>query len=170
VPFGQDGATWKQWWDTSMIESKATFNKARNELLEAGRVARREQRYFVTDAEGLSRSNRPKIDLDRPKAERSTRSTLPKGVDLVDLGEANKQAQTNGAALQTRNGASTTVAALFANPPDWQLGAIEKYREEPERYLKPLCAYVAAMVLGDGAHWEEVREEVERELAKEAGS
>jgi hypothetical protein len=77
VSFGQDGATWKQWWDASMIESKATFNKARNELLEAGRVARREQRYFVTDEEGLLRSNRPKIDLDRPKAERSTRSTLP---------------------------------------------------------------------------------------------
>jgi len=55
IPFGEDGATWKQWWDASLIESKDTFNKARNELLETGRVAHREQRYFVTGGEGLSR-------------------------------------------------------------------------------------------------------------------
>src|SRR5215203_7305106 len=167
VSFGQDGATWKQWWDASMIESKATFNKARNELLEAGRVARREQRYFVTDEEGLLRSNRPKIDLDRPKAERSTRSTLPKGVDLVDLGEANKQAQTNGSALQTKNDAAPTVAGLFANPPGWLPTQLEKYRENPDRHIKPLCSHVAAVVLGDPLRADEVREEVERELAKE---
>ena len=173
VSFGQDGATWKQWWDASMIESKATFNKARNELLEAGRVARREQRYFVTDEEGLLRSNRLKIDLDRPKAERSTRSTLPKGVDLVDLGEAYKQAQKNGARAQAENTTQMlataevrTVAGLFANPPGWLPTQLEKYRENPKRHIKPLCAAVAAEVLGDGARGSEVREEVERELER----
>jgi hypothetical protein len=173
VPFGEVGTTWKQWWDASMIESKATFNKARNELLEAGRVGQREQRYFVTGRRGLSRSISGLIDLDRPKAQRSTRSTLPKGVDLVDLGEANKQAQTNVPTLQTKNGAkstgsgdTSTVAGLFANPPAWLVKQLGVYRTNPSQHLKPLCAAVAAVVLEDGARGDEVREEVERELAK----
>jgi hypothetical protein len=68
--FGEDGATWKEWWDDSLIESKATFNKARNELLASGLVEQREPRYFVTGGGGLLRSNRPKIDLDRPSRPR----------------------------------------------------------------------------------------------------
>src|SRR5215217_5936713 len=173
VPFGEDGTTWKQWWDASMIESKATFNKARNELLEAGRVGQREQRYFVTGGRGLSRSNRPKIDLDRPKAERSTRSTLPKGVDLVDLGEAHKHAQEKGAVLQS-NGTMPSagedkvrsVAGFFAGPPSWLSTQLEKYRENPKQHIQPLCTAVAAVVLGDGERGSEVREEVERELER----
>ena len=156
-----------------MIESKATFNKARNELLEAGRIDQREQRYFVTGGRGLSRSNRPEIDLDRPKAERSTRSTLPKGVDLVDLGKAHKQQQKNGSALQTRNGTrptgtgdASTVAGLFASPPAWLVKQLGVYQEDPAKHLKPLCAAVAAVVLGDGALGPEVRKEVERELER----
>jgi hypothetical protein len=170
--FGEDGATWKEWWDDSLIESKATFNKARNELLASGLVEQREQRYFVTGGGGLLRSNRPKIDLDRPKAERSTRSTLPKGVDLVDLGEAHKQAQTNGGELQggettkaTENGVRT-VADFFADPPNWLPGQLEVYREDPDRHFKSLCAAVAAVVLEDGDDWEEVAEDVAREIEK----
>jgi hypothetical protein len=59
-----------------------------------------------------------------------------------------------------------TVAEFFDNSPGWLPGQLEKYRENPERHLKPLCAAVAAVVLGDGALGDEVREEVERELAK----
>jgi hypothetical protein len=177
VPFGPAGATWKQWWDASLIESKATFNKARNELLGDGLVEQREQRYFVTSGTGLLRSTLGLIDLDRPKAERSTRSTLPKGVDLVDLGEANKQAQTNGSALQTKSGAkptdigdTSTVADLFANPPGWLPTQLEKYRENPQLHFEPLCNTVAAVVLGDSLRGNEVREEVERILEEDARS
>jgi hypothetical protein len=58
----------------------------------------------------------------------------------------------------------TTVAGLFANPPDWLPAQLAVYREAPDRYIKPLCSAVAAVVLGDGARGPEVREEVEREL------
>jgi hypothetical protein len=169
--FGEAGATWKQWWDASSIESKATFNKARNELLEDGRVVQHDQRYFVTGGRGLSRSIRPVIDLDRPKAERSTRSTLPKGVDLVDLGEAHKHAQEKGAVLQsngTMPGAGEdevrAVADFFAESPDWLHKQLKVYRENPALHLKPLCASVAAVVLGDSLRADEVRDEVERIL------
>jgi hypothetical protein len=164
--FGKVGATWKQWWDASSIESKATFNKARNELLEDGLVEQREQRYFVTGERGLSRSNRPVIDLDRPRAERSTRSTLPKGVDLVDLGEAHKGLQKNEAVLQGNETSSKkpgedrfrTVTELFAHPPSWLPGQLKVYRQDPERHFEQLCNTVAAVVLEDPTRGGEVRE------------
>jgi hypothetical protein len=59
-----------------------------------------------------------------------------------------------------------TVSSLFANPPDWLVKQLGVYRKDPEKHLKPLCAAVAAVVLRDGARGPEVREEVERELAK----
>jgi DNA-binding transcriptional ArsR family regulator len=60
----------------------------------------------------------------------------------------------------------TTVAGLFANPPDWLPKQIEVYRKDPARHLKPLCATVAAVILGDGLRGDEVRDEVERILAE----
>jgi DNA-binding transcriptional ArsR family regulator len=60
-----------------------------------------------------------------------------------------------------------TVADFFANPPTWLPGSLEKYRENPERHIQPLCAAVAAVVLGDGARGPEVREEVERILEED---
>jgi hypothetical protein len=57
-----------------------------------------------------------------------------------------------------------TVADLFANPPDWLPRSLEKYRENPERHIQPLCAAVAAVVLDDGLRWEEMRGEVEKAL------
>jgi hypothetical protein len=59
---------------------------------------------------------------------------------------------------------SMTVLGLFADPPGWLPRQLEKYHEDPEKHLGPLCAAVAAVVLGDGARGDEVREEVERIL------
>jgi len=59
-----------------------------------------------------------------------------------------------------------TVAGFFANPPGWLPGQLEVYRQDPDRHLKPLCAAVAAVVLGGGALGDVVREEVEKALAK----
>ena len=60
----------------------------------------------------------------------------------------------------------TTVAELFANPPDWLVRQLEVYRKNPGRHLKPLCAAVAAVVLGDAARASEVQDAVERELER----
>lgn len=61
---------------------------------------------------------------------------------------------------------STTVADLFANPPDWLVTQLGIYHEDPARHLKPLCSAVAAVVLEDGSRALEVQEEVEGELAR----
>jgi DNA-binding transcriptional ArsR family regulator len=63
-----------------------------------------------------------------------------------------------------------TVAELFANPPDWLPKQLEVYRKNPDRHLKPLCATVASVVLGDPLRGDEVREEVEEEVGKGLGS
>jgi hypothetical protein len=55
---------------------------------------------------------------------------------------------------------------LFANPPGWLPKQLEVYREYAERHLDPLCATVAAVVLGDELRGDEVRGEVERELKR----
>jgi hypothetical protein len=60
-----------------------------------------------------------------------------------------------------------TVSSLFASPPEWLPKQLEKYREDPQKHIGPLCTAVAAMVLGDGLRAEEVREEVERKLASQ---
>jgi hypothetical protein len=62
----------------------------------------------------------------------------------------------------------TTVASLFANPPDWLVKQLEVYQKNPARHKKPLCAAVAAVVLGDGARAPEVAGEVERALKEAA--
>ena len=60
----------------------------------------------------------------------------------------------------------SAVAGLFANPPDWLPKQLKVYRQNPDLHFKPLCKAVAAVVLGDGARGDEVREEVERELER----
>ena len=65
---------------------------------------------------------------------------------------------------------TSTVAGLFANPPGWLSRQLEVYREDPDRHLRPLCAAVAAVVLGDGVRGDEVRAEVQKALEKDAQS
>jgi hypothetical protein len=168
--FGEAGSTWKQWWDASSIQSKATFNKARNELLQHGRAVQRDQRYFVTGGRGISRSITGLIDLDIPKAERSTRSTPLGRVDLVDFSEDQENVRANGAVSQGNGTALAgmdkvrTVAGLFSDPPEWLVKQLKVYRKNPDLHLKPLCAAVAAVVLEDGNRGPEVAEEVRKEV------
>lgn len=65
---------------------------------------------------------------------------------------------------------TSTVAGLFAHPPEWLVRQLEVYREDPDRHLRPLCAAVAAVVLGDGIRGDEVRAEVERILGEDTQS
>ena len=95
--------------------------------------------------------------------------------DLVDLPYKEKSAKSANPA-QDENLLSTTsaeeprppetVADLFANPPSWLPTQLEVYHKDPGRHLKPLCATVAAEVLGDSLRAGEVREEVKRILAE----
>ena len=65
---------------------------------------------------------------------------------------------------------TSTVAGLFAYPPEWLVKQLEVYREDPDRHLRPLCSAVAAVVLGDGVRGDEVRAEVEKTLKEVAQS
>jgi DNA-binding transcriptional ArsR family regulator len=65
---------------------------------------------------------------------------------------------------------TSTVAGLFVHPPEWLVRQLEVYREDPDRHLRPLCAAVAAVVLGDGVRGDQVRAEVERILEEDAQS
>jgi hypothetical protein len=56
-----------------------------------------------------------------------------------------------------------SVAALFAAPPDWLPAQLKIYRQDPDLHFRPLCASVAALVLGDAARHAEVAEEVRAE-------
>jgi len=161
---GTFGATWKQWWDASEM-AKTTFTDARSELENRGLVEKQNDRYFVTRGRGPEGPTGPNSDLSGPHGDEVRRSGLPKGPDLRTSPEVSKQLQNDAAALQTEAAANPrTVANFFASPPDWLLQQLAVYRENPKRHLEPLCATVAAVVLGDGLRGDEVREEVERIL------
>lgn len=68
---------------------------------------------------------------------------------------------------EPRLGDLISVAEFFANPPDWLIAELPLYRENPGGYFKPLCAHVAAVLLGDhdDARVPRLREEVKKELA-----
>jgi hypothetical protein len=65
---------------------------------------------------------------------------------------------------------TSTVAGLFAHPPKWLVTQLKVYRKNPARHKKPLCAAVAAVVLGDGARAPDVADEVERALEQNTQS
>ena len=73
----------------------------------------------------------------------------------------NKVSQAREAELQ---GTPASVAGFFANPPDWLPRQLEIYRQDPKRHFRPLCVAIAAVVLEDGDHWEQVAEEVAQKV------
>lgn len=89
--------------------------------------------------------------------------TSTNGSGVNDVNDVNAPNTGNGHSppLSANEGAGS-VAEFFDNPPGSWPRQLTKYRENPELHFKPLCVAVAAEVLGDGALWHEVREEVER--------
>jgi hypothetical protein len=94
--------------------------------------------------------------------------------DLVDLPIKEKSAKSTTAARSTifvpERDDPETVAELFANLPEWLASQLEIYRQDPGRHFKPLCAAVAAVILGDGARGDEVADEVADEVRREVGA
>jgi DNA-binding transcriptional ArsR family regulator len=63
---------------------------------------------------------------------------------------------------------TTTVADLFADPPEWFSNQLAAYHEDPDTRMPALLASVAHMVLGDSQRREDVRAEVEEALGEDA--
>jgi hypothetical protein len=71
-----------------------------------------------------------------------------------------------GGYLFTRSETQATqvAAELFAIKPFWLTSQLAEYHKDPDRLFRPVCVAVAAVILGDAGRWEEVKEEVEKEL------
>jgi hypothetical protein len=123
--------------------ARSTVKNKINELKKAGRAEITGETQGQMEQVGLVDSR------TRPYKEKSAKSTSPTSPNVMKLVPPEP----------------TTVAELFANPPSWLPTQIKKYHEDPGRHFEPLCAAVAAVVLEDGLRWEEVAEEVRRELS-----
>jgi hypothetical protein len=100
--------------------------------------------------------------VDTGEKEGRSRIVVPGSLTTKGMGTGTSEMQ--GSPMLGEDTGHQTVAEFFANPPNWLPKQLEKYREDPNRHLKPLCAAVAAVVLGDDSHWEAVKEDTRREL------
>jgi len=57
------------------------------------------------------------------------------------------------------------VRALLADPPGWLAEELEKYRAEPERWVKPTCNSIAVEVFGSAHRWLEVKPVLEEHIS-----
>jgi DNA-binding transcriptional ArsR family regulator len=146
--------------------------------------------YELPDEELVDEESRP-VKERILAALRLEGATIKQLVQITDATEGtirNKLSELRGEGLITDNGrkpatyellsssppgtgeiddddnSATTVAELFAKPPEWLATQLGQYHKDPARYLKPVCAAVATEVFLDATRWEEVRAEVERIL------
>jgi len=119
----------------------------------------------LTETTGLARSTvKNKLNVLKKAGRVEVTGEIQGQMEQVQLVDSRTRPIKEKSAKSTPD--TSTVAGLFADPPSWMPKQLEKYRENPKRHIQPLCAAVAAVVLGDGARGDEVREEVERELAR----
>jgi putative DNA primase/helicase len=102
----------------------------------------------------------------RPQSALPSRQGNGTSVGNSTTGTSGSEVGTNALRLTLRDDSYASVEALFTDPPEWLPEQLNLYRQNPEKHIKPLCTAVAALVLGDGLRNDEVREEVERELAR----
>jgi hypothetical protein len=130
----------------------------------------------IAEATGLARSTvKNKINnlkkSGRAEATGEIRGQMEQ-VQLADLadppikGKSAKSASVDPGQTTLDEPDLISVAEFFAHAPDWLTSQLKVYRQDPAQHFKPLCAAVAAVVLGDGTRASEVQEEVERELAR----
>ena len=121
----------------------------------------------IAEATGLARGTVKNKITALKKAERvETTGEIKNQMERVRLVAPRHRPIRGSAASAAPN--TSTVAGLFADPPEWLVRQLEVYREDPNRHLPSLRAAVAAEVLGDGVRGDEVRAEVERALEEDA--
>jgi DNA-binding transcriptional ArsR family regulator len=117
----------------------------------------------LTEATGLARSTvKNKINALKKAGRVTTTGKVQGQMEQVGLVDPRTRPIKEKSAKSAAED-PPTVAALFANPPDWLHRQIKLYRACPGRHLDPLCAAVAA-ALGEPMRGDAVREEVERAL------
>ena len=117
----------------------------------------------ITETTGLARSTvKNKINALKKAGRVETTGEIRGQMEQVQLVDSRTRPIKEKSAKSTPD--TSTVAGFFADPPEWLPRQLEVYRKDPARHLKPLCATVAAEVLGDSLRADEVRAEVERIL------
>src|SRR5215210_1789683 len=123
----------------------------------------------ITEVTGLARSTvKNKINALKKAGRVETTGEIRGQMEQVQLVDSRTRPIKERFAKSTSD--TSTVAGLFANPPDWLVTQLKIYRKNPARHKKPLCAAVAAVVLEDGARAPEVADEVERVLEENTQS
>jgi DNA-binding transcriptional ArsR family regulator len=123
----------------------------------------------LVDSTGLARSTvKNEINKLKKAGRVETTGEVRGQMEKVRLADSRTRPIKEKSAKSTPD--RSTVAGLFADPPEWLVRQLEVYREDPARHLRPLCAAVAAVVLGDGGRGDEVREEVEKALGEDPQS
>jgi hypothetical protein len=120
----------------------------------------------ITEVTGLARSTvKNKINALKKAGRVETTGEIRGQMEQVQLVDSRTRPIKEKSAKSTPD--TSTVAGLLSDPPRWLITQLGVYREDPQKHIEPLCAAVAAVVLGDGLRWEEVREEVEGELERQ---
>jgi hypothetical protein len=117
----------------------------------------------ITEVTGLARSTvKNKINALKKAGRVETTGEIRGQMEQVQLVDSRTRSIKEKSAKSTPD--SSTVAGLFTDPPRWLVTQLGVYHKDPQKHIEPLCAAVAAVVLGDGVRGPEVREEVERIL------
>jgi hypothetical protein len=120
----------------------------------------------ITETTSLARSTvKNKINALKKAGRVETTGEIRGQMEQVELVDSRTRPIKEKSAKSTPD--SSTVAGLFSDPPGWLVTQLEVYRKDPQKHIEPLCAAVAAVVLGDGVRGPEVREEVERILEED---
>jgi hypothetical protein len=123
----------------------------------------------IADTTGLARGTvKNKITSLKKAGRVETTGEIRSQMEQVRL-VAPRHRPIKGSAVSATHDKST-VASLFADPPDWLVTQLKVYRKNPARHKNPLCAAVAAIVLGGGGRAPEVADEVERALEENTQS
>lgn len=123
----------------------------------------------LVEATGLARSTvKNKINALKKAGRVETTGEIRGQMEQVQLVDSRTRPIKEKSAKPTPD--TSTVPGLFADPPDWLVTQLKVYRKNPARHKNPLCAAVAAVVLGDGGRAPEVADEVERALEENTQS
>jgi hypothetical protein len=121
----------------------------------------------IVEATGLARSTvKNKINTLKKTGRVETTGEYKGQMEQVRLVDSRTRPIKEKSAKSTPD--RSTVAGLFANPPQWLVSQLGVYRQNPKQHLKPLCTAVAAVVLEDGNRADEVRDEVAKVLGEES--
>ena len=162
---GHEGASWgdlKRGFDRSIGTLSNTLRSLRR--LNRCRQTENPKRYYavIEQVKPISKPDQDCSTVFKDRSIEQLNTDESETVQSVHTPYGGEQLNTDVEHSSQQGSGTASVDQLFAAPPDWLAGQVARYREDPERHIKPLCAAVARHLGLDAG---EVRPEVERALA-----